>query len=245
MTSLAKKSLAIYSLTSCGGCQFEFLSHYDKLAELLSFYDLEQFRLAEEKNEICAIDVTIIEGSPEEEYQTEKLKKIRANSKIVVAIGACAHLGGVQSQRNYLSKKLINKKDVSSLHDIIRIDYTIPGCPINQDELVRCLIDVYFDKIFTLPDLAVCFECKQNENKCLIKKGKPCLGPITRAGCDSICTNNAETCLGCRGPIEQANFIKIKNILKPMLNDDDLLNKFNFYGDYEKNHGELIKKGDE
>lgn len=244
MPIIVKKSLAIFSLTSCEGCQFEILSHYDKFGELLKFYDVHNFRLGQEENQNNSFDVSLVEGSPEGEKQIEHVKEIRKTSKFVIAIGACAHLGGIQSQRNRLPKKLIDRKPVIRLSDIIRVDYTIPGCPINQSELIRCLIDAYHDRVFNLPDLAVCFECRNNENKCLIKNGKPCLGPITRAGCNSICVNHGEACLGCRGPIEQANLIKIKELLKPMLGEEELENWLTFYGDYQNEFENITKKSE-
>ncbi len=48
-------------------------------------------------------------------------------------------------------------------------------------------------------------ECKANENICLFELGEPCLGPITRAGCDAWCTSNRRGCWGCRGPAGVAN----------------------------------------
>lgn len=235
MKTSNKKTLSIFSFTSCEGCQFELLGHYDLFSKLLNFYEIESFRLGQEnKDEENNIDVSIIEGSPEGEEQIKHLKQIRRNSKIVIAIGSCAHLGGIQSQRNRLPQKLINRKDVISVSDVIKPDYIVPGCPIKQKELVDCLIDVYYERKFLLPDLAVCSECKLNGNDCLIKNGEPCLGPITRAGCNSICTNNNEACLGCRGPIEQANFVKIKEVLNPLLNEEEIENWLTIYGDIQK-----------
>ena len=231
-----KKSLAIFSLTSCEGCQFELLSHYELFNRLLAFYSIENFRLGQEENIMTHFDVSLIEGSPEGEKQIEHLKEIRKNSNKVIAIGACAHLGGILSQRNHLPKKYIDRKDVISIDEVIKVDYFVPGCPINQKELVECLLSVYYDKIFYLPDTAVCVECRQNENKCLLKRNKACLGPVTRAGCNSICINHGEACLGCRGPIDQANFAKIKEVLKPILDEEELNNWLTFYGNYEEKH---------
>jgi coenzyme F420-reducing hydrogenase gamma subunit len=150
-------------------------------------------------------------------------------------------MGGIQSQRNRLPKKLIGKAPTRSVSDVIKVDYTIPGCPISQKEAISCLLDAYWGKVFTLPDVAVCFECRQNENQCHLKHDRPCLGPITRAGCNSACVNGGEICFGCRGPIEQANFKKMRQILDPVLEEQEIENLLTVYGNYEKEHEKLTK----
>lgn len=227
-----KKSLIFYSLTCCGGCQLEALSHFEDLQKLLNFYDVSEF--SSDNGTINPSNVSIIEGNPNDKEQENLLRRIRKHSDIVIAIGACANIGGVQSIRNNLPKKLINQNKVKTIIDIIKVDYTIPGCPINHQELYDCLMDIYWSKTFTLPQLPVCFECRQNENDCLIKNKKLCLGPITRGGCNSICVNNGGPCLGCRGQISQLNIDKIKEILEPMIDENRTKNLLTIYGDCKK-----------
>jgi len=240
---MTKKSLAIFSLTCCEGCQFELLSFYDHFNLLLNFYDVRNFRLGQEENLPGPFDVALIEGSPDSEKQIKFLRQIRKHTKTIIAIGSCAHMGGIQSERNNLPHNLISKDDVKSVPEVIKADFIIPGCPVSHTELIKCLTDVYFDKTFILPDLGVCFECRQNGNKCLIKNDKPCLGPITRAGCDSICINNGEACLGCRGPIDQANFKKMREVLGTMMEEDEIENWLTIYGNLEKEYKKLNRNG--
>lgn len=237
MTTLPKKSLAIFSLTSCEGCQFELISFYEHFNQLLNYYDIKNFRLGQESKLPGPFDVALVEGSPETQEEFNTLKMVRKESKIVITMGSCAHMGGIQSERNRMPKGIFHKEDkVKTVSDTIKVDYTVPGCPVSHSELVKCLMEIYWDKKFSLPDLAVCFECRQNENKCLLKHNKPCLGPITRAGCKSICINNGEACLGCRGPLDQANFKKMRQILGTMLEKEEIENWLTIYGDYELIH---------
>jgi len=240
MSIFPKKTLAIFSMTCCEGCQFELLSHYDSFNELLKFYDIKNFRLGQEDNLPGPFDVALIEGSIEGKRQEDFVRSIRKHSGAVVAIGACAHMGGIQSERNRLPKKLIDKAPTKTVSDVIKVDYVIPGCPISQKEAIRCLLDAYWGKVFTLPDVAVCFECRMNENECHLKHDRPCLGPISRAGCNSACINGGEACLGCRGPIDQANFEKMRQILRPIMEEEEIENWLTIYGDYEKEHFKMI-----
>lgn len=234
LNNLPRKTLAIFSLTSCEGCQFELLSFFDHFSLIKNFFDIKNFRIGQEDNFPGPFDVALVEGSPDGEKHNDMLRKIRKESKIVIALGACAHLGGIQSERNRLPKSLINKQAIGPISKIIKVDYILPGCPVSHSETLSVLMDIYWGKIPHLPDLAVCYECRINENECLIKNGKPCLGPITRAGCDSICVNKGQACLGCRGPISQANFTKMRQVLATMLEEVEIENWLTIYGDYEK-----------
>jgi coenzyme F420-reducing hydrogenase gamma subunit len=61
-------------------------------------------------------------------------------------------------------------------------------------------------------------------------KGITCLGPVTRAGCNSWCINNGNICYGCRGLLSnpakdgQVDILKKHNI--PL---EWVVNKMNMY----------------
>ncbi len=240
MSNNNKKSLAIFSLTCCEGCQFAILRHYDKFNELLNFFDIDNFRLAQEDNEPGPYDVAIVEGTPESKEEIEHLRMIRKQSDVLIAFGSCAHLGGIQSERNRLPDKFIRKANVKTVADVVKVDYVLPGCPVNHNEVYKCLMDIYWGKVFKLPDYSVCFECRQNENECLLSQGKACLGPVTRGGCNSICVNGGEMCFGCRGAIDQANFKKLIEILEPIIGEREIENLLSIFGDIVKNHKKQI-----
>ena len=233
---MTKKTLAIFSLTSCEGCQFEMLNSYMEFNGLLKFFELKNFRLGQEDNFDGPFDVAVVEGSPEGERQIKLLRTVRKESKILVAMGACAHLGGIQSERNSDLPKYPVKEKVKPAIKVVKFDYIVPGCPIDHHELYACLMDIYWGKKFALPDLAVCFECRQNENECLLKQDKPCLGPITRMGCNSVCVNAGEACLGCRGPKPEANIQKLKRQIEPLIGKQETNNILTIYGDLEINN---------
>ena len=56
------------------------------------------------------------------------------------------------------------------------------------------------------PEYPVCTECRMQENNCLlIERGELCCGPITAAGCKARCPDLRVPCVGCRGPVGDAN----------------------------------------
>jgi coenzyme F420-reducing hydrogenase gamma subunit len=89
---------------------------------------------------------------------------------------------------------------------------------------------------YAVPDNAVCTECKLNENVCMYERGVTCLGPVTKAGCNSWCINNNNICYGCRGMVSNPNEKGAKDVLEkyniPM---DLIVNKMYMYNKCREN----------
>jgi len=143
----------------------------------------------------------------------------------LVAIGACACMGGVQQIKNYgggkdemvkwvyPNIKGIDNPDIVPISKVVKVDLEIPGCPINTEEfwvLARKLIKGQIPKI---PQRPVCYECQLRENSCLLQKGLPCFGPLALGGCGAPCPSSNYPCDICRGPLKDNNLENIKKIL--------------------------------
>lgn len=236
-----KKTLGIFSLTCCEGCQFELLNFYDQFTDILNFFEVRNFILAKEENENVRFDVSLVEGTPETKEEMRHLKQIRKMSKILIALGTCAHLGGIQAGRNFRETQVKSKNNVKPISQIIKVDYILPGCPINREEAYQVLLDIYHGRIPYQINYPVCFDCRNNQTKCLLKEGKICLGPITRSGCKAICTHSGYSCLGCRGPVEQTNLYKMREILSVHFPNDEINRYLEIYGEFEKEYAKLKK----
>lgn len=231
---IIKKTLGIFSLTCCEGCQFELLNFYDDFSHLLNYFDIKNFVLAQGENLPGPFDVALVEGTPETVEEIELLKLIRKQSTTVVALGTCAHLGGIQAQRNYDKKHSIRRQSVMPISKLIKVDYIIPGCPINRYEAYQVLVDLYFKREPIQIIDPVCFECRHNQVKCLLKAGEPCLGPVSRGGCEAICTKHGFVCLGCRGPVVQTNLYKIREMFKDLLSPEEIEKRLEIYGEFKE-----------
>lgn len=106
--------------------------------------------ILQKKGDIKNIDVSFIEGAVTSGKQEEKVKKIRLESRKVVAIGSCACIGMPSSQRNHFDEKTkdeINKilirfrysDKVKKLSDVITVDEMIPGCPMDESKFLTIL----------------------------------------------------------------------------------------------------------
>lgn len=248
----AKPKIAFFDFTSCEGCQLTIVDLLQTHLGLLNLVEIVQFREAmSEKYEDYAI--AFIEGSCTRASDEERLKKIRAQAKMVVALGACASLGGVNALKNRWAienvqtyvygqdgKTAYESYPARPISAVIPVDAAIPGCPIDRYEFLHVVQQVLQGRKPKLPEYPLCVECKLAENACLNKLGKACLGPITRAGCNAICTSYGDGCEGCRGWAPEANFTYMREILRGNgLSDYEIDMRFSMF-----NHYQLQEMGD-
>ena len=236
-----KPKVAFFDFTCCEGCQLQVANFGEDLLDILEKIDVVEFReVMSEKSD--DYDIAIVEGSITTPHGVERIKKIRETADVLIALGSCATIGGVNGMKNDFDLKEIGEyvyKDGAKyfetiktrpVHQVVKVDYFVHGCPIYQPEFVKVLKAALMGVPYNVPDRAVCTECKLNENECLFERGITCLGPITRAGCDSWCVNNGNICYGCRGmvsdPAKNAHMEVLKKYDIPL---DWIINKFNMY----------------
>jgi sulfhydrogenase subunit delta len=242
-----KPKVAFFDFTGCEGCQLDSLNvHPNELLGLLSAVDIVNFR------EVKTIrhddyDIAFIEGSISREEEIERIKKIREQAKIVVALGACACIGGVNCLKNHLSMSRALKivyGDSASYYDtiparpvnaVVPVDYYVRGCPPLPAELYKVIKALLVGKKPEIPNYPVCVECKMAGNICVFDRGMTCLGPVTHAGCGSICVNSGRHCWGCRGLVDEPNIDSEKDILRKYgLTPAQIIEKFNIYNNYSE-----------
>lgn len=133
-----------FSFTCCEDSTIIFTellnTHFKEWKGLFNF---KHARVLQKKNELSPFDIAFIEGAVSSAEQEEKAKKIRKLSKKVVAIGACACVGMPSSQRNqftasqlkeiqFLLDRFSHLDKVKKLEEVIKVDYKVPGCPMNE-----------------------------------------------------------------------------------------------------------------
>ena len=229
---MAKPKVAFFDFACCEGCQLQVVNLEEDILGVVNLVDVVEFREAITGN-APEYDISFIEGSITRPADEERIKDIRKRSKLLVAFGACAHTGGVNKLKNRYQdmnevRRIVYGDDADMEHldtyptkavgEVVAVDLSIPGCPINRNEFVRIVKELAVGKMPQLPDYPVCVECKMKENQCLYDLGITCLGPITRAGCEAVCPSNGDACAGCRGTVDDPN----KNAMHEVLAKYDL-----------------------
>ncbi|MFO8051903.1 MAG: NADH:ubiquinone oxidoreductase [Thermoplasmatota archaeon] len=244
-----KPKVAFFDFASCEGCQLQVVNLEEKILDLIDVVEVVSFREAM-KEHSDDYDIAFIEGSIMRPMDEERLKRIRENAKILVALGACACIGGVNRLRNEwpvdeVKKEVYGEADIDdnvlfdafptkAVDEVVNVDFYIPGCPINKNEFAKVVSQLAIGRTPKLPNYPVCVECKKNENICVFELGKFCLGPVTRAGCDAICPNFQDGCEGCRGFLDDPRMDAEKDVLEKYgISLDEMLKKFNMFN-YKK-----------
>ena len=239
-----KPKVAFFSLTSDEGCQFTLLDLGERFFNFLKKVELIDFSLIEETPfpQGVNIDISFVEGSPIAENEVSLLKKIREESKLLVVIGNCAALGGVPKIKNYQDRektiryiykdiKGIPNPEIKRVADFVKVDFTIPGCPINGEEFLKFAEDLIRGKIPEPCQSPVCSECpKRGKKECFLAQKKICFGLITQAGCNAVCTRGELQCFGCRGLIKGAKVKNLMELLKKFEGEKEVEEKLEIFG---------------
>jgi len=238
---MKKLRVAFFDFACCEGCQLQVANMGEMLLDVLDLIEVVEFReVMSEKSE--DYDVAIIEGSITTPHAVERIRKIRTKAKVLIAYGSCATIGGVNGMKNNFqlddirdyvypeNAKHFETIPTRAVNQVVHVDYYVHGCPVYLPEFVKVLKCALNGIPYTVPDHAVCVECKLNENECMYDKGISCLGPVTRAGCNSWCVNNGNICYGCRGLVSNPAEKGQKDILeKHKIPLDWVENKMNMY----------------
>lgn len=112
--------------------------------------DIRHARVLQTHNVLDHLDVAFVEGALTSQDHIDRVKEIREHSEILVAIGACAAIGLPSAQRNQFDAKRLEEiqpilarfqylEKVKRLADVVKVDITIPGCPMDGATFLKAL----------------------------------------------------------------------------------------------------------
>jgi sulfhydrogenase subunit delta len=210
--------LAWLRFTSCSGCQLMLVNCEPSLADLAELVRINTFPLVSSASDTTeSFDIALVEGALSTPEEIERLLALRRKAGLLVAVGACALSGGVNTlvkgERRLAVAKLHgnaaaewNSFPPMPVAEFVKVDWQIPGCPPERHELLNSIAAILQGGWPGRQVMAVCMECRINENRCLLLEDQsPCLGPVTSAGCNATCPGHGVPCEGCRGFMPGAN----------------------------------------
>jgi NAD-reducing hydrogenase small subunit len=170
---MAKVKVATAWLDSCSGCHMSFLDLDETLVALADKLEFGSSPITDIKT-FSPCDVGMIEGSISNEHDEEVALSLRANCKILIALGDCACFGGINNMRNLFptqdiltryyatesttkdsnapkSEDLPKLLPVKPLNQVVKVDCYIPGCPPSADVILYALSELLQGRIPVLP----------------------------------------------------------------------------------------------
>ena len=160
-----KPRLAMVWLGGCSGCHMSFLDLDERLIDLAGRVELCASPLTDLK-EFPEADITLVEGAVANDEHLKSIHEIRKRTKILISLGDCAVTGNVTAMRNTLGvEDVLNRAyketatvivgipsgngvvpkllpRVKPVHEVVRVDYYLPGCPPSADAIYACLADL-------------------------------------------------------------------------------------------------------
>ena len=210
---MARPKLAVWKFASCDGCQLSLLDCEDELLAVADAIDVAYFPEATSHVDPGPYELSLVEGSITTPHDAERIREIRARSKTLVTIGACATAGGIQALRNFrdhaqMMAVVYARPDYiatlatsTAIAHHVTVDFELRGCPIDKRQLLEVVSAFLHRRKPNVARHSTCLECKMRGTVCvMVAKGQPCLGPVTHAGCGALCPTYARGCYGCFGP---------------------------------------------
>jgi NAD-reducing hydrogenase small subunit len=165
MNAPRKLKVATASLAGCFGCHTSFLDIDERFFDLIERIEFDRSPLTDIKHcDPC--DIGLLEGGICNAENVQVLREFRENCKILVAMGACAINGGLPAERNrinlaelfeevYVTEETVDAglipndpelplllDKVYPLHEVVQVDYFLPGCPPPADAFWKLLTDL-------------------------------------------------------------------------------------------------------
>ncbi|MBN1680145.1 MAG: NADP oxidoreductase [Anaerolineae bacterium] len=161
---MSKVTVATVWLDGCSGCHMSLIDMDERLIELAEKIDVVYSPLVDNKTYPDSVDVAIVEGAVSSTDDEAKIKKIRAHTKILVALGDCAVAANIPAMRNpipvrdVMDRAYFETADVQPqipdqvvpsllpivrpIHEVVDVDVFVQGCPPSADTIYYVITEL-------------------------------------------------------------------------------------------------------
>jgi NAD-reducing hydrogenase small subunit len=172
---MSKLKLATVWLDGCSGCHMSILDMDERLIDLAELVDFVYSPIVDTKVFPEYVDIALVEGAVASVDDEAKIKKVRAHSRILVAMGDCAITGNVPSMRNPIGPDAVLHRAyienasaqqqipcvvvprllavVRPIHEFVKVDVFLPGCPPSADTFHTALTALITGEPLDIPAL--------------------------------------------------------------------------------------------
>jgi len=160
---MKKARIATVWLDGCSGCHMSFLDLDQRLLTIAVKADLVYSPLVDIKEFPKGVDVTLVEGAVSSTEDLEKIKLVRARTKILVALGDCAVTSNVPGMRNPFGTEAVYTRaylentinpqvpaqvvppllpHARPIHEFVKVDVFAQGCPPSADAIFQMISEI-------------------------------------------------------------------------------------------------------
>lgn len=174
---MAKPKIATTSLAGCFGCHMSVLDIDERILQLAEVIEFDKSPINDIKRFTGRCAVGLIEGGCCNQHNVDVLRDFRKHCDVLVSVGDCAIMGGIPAMRNGIPLRecldeayrfgptvhnpqgvvpndielplLLDR--VRPCHEVVKIDYHLPGCPPPADAIWAALTSLLEGKAPNLP----------------------------------------------------------------------------------------------
>ena len=174
---MSKPVIATASLAGCFGCHMSLLDIDERILQLIDLVEFNKSPIDDIKTFTKPVDIGLIEGGCCNSENVEVLRSFRKNCRVLVSVGECAIMGGLPAMRNgiplkdcldeaYMNSPTVAREDrmipndedlpiildrVYPCHEIVKVDYFLPGCPPSADLIWNALTSLLEGRPLVIP----------------------------------------------------------------------------------------------
>ncbi len=174
---MAKVRVATDWLEVCSGCHMSLLDIDERILDLIKVVEITSSPITDLKHPPeDGVDVGILTGSVGNSDQEALARQMRDRCKVLISMGDCAVLGGINAMRNSIPTEEVLRRGyvetestvdgkvptscelavlldrVKSVSEVVEVDINIPGCPPPADSIWYVLTELVAGRVPKLTD---------------------------------------------------------------------------------------------